>query len=173
MKTRWGVLIFVFFAGMVLVGTQPALVYAGSETPSGSLWSPFIGVSFFTLQPVSYAKVNTQAAHLKLNFTSTGYEICPLTGNYEGTLYYTVSGAYPLNNIPWQFTSFTSNICAGNIGTPGSGGEGDVIMGFLKTVVLQIFPFAKDAYLESVSNAMAYDDGFAFEADIIIAVKLW
>jgi hypothetical protein len=172
MKTRLGVLIFVFLMGVILGATQPGFLYAGAETTGGTLWDPFLNVSFFTLRPVSYAKVNTQAAHLKLNFTSTGYETCSLTNLYWGTLYYTVSGAYPLN-IPWQFTSFTSNICAGNIGTPGSGGEGDVIMGFLKTVVLQIFPFAKDAYLESVNNAMVYDDGFAFEADIIIAVKLF
>ena len=46
-----------------------------------------------------------------------------------------------------------------------------MIMGFLKTVVLQLFPFARDAYLQSVSKAWYEDDRFAFTVNIIIAVR--
>ena len=171
MKTRLGVLIFVFLAGMILGASQPALVYA-SETPSGNLWSPFLDVSFFTLATVSHPKGYIPlAAHLKMDFKSFGYyTTCP-GSLYEGTLFYNVSSANP--NVPWFYTSFTSGVCQGNIGTPGSGGIGDVIMGFLKTVVLQIFPSAKDAYLQSVSNPWYEDDAGAFTADITIAVKLF
>jgi hypothetical protein len=86
-------------------------------------------------------------------------------------MFYTVSNNQ--STSPWVYTSFTPGICLGNIGTPGSGGQGDVIMGFLKTVVLQIIPFAKNAYLKSVSNTWFADDSSAFAADITIAVKLF
>jgi hypothetical protein len=171
MKRRLAVLIFVFFAGMILVATEPALLYAGFETGEANVWDPFVNVSFFTLTPTSFSKGPTLAARLSITYTTSYYSYCD-NGQYMGTLFYTVSSA-DQRKIPWNYTSFTPGICFGDIGTPGSGGQGDVIMKFLKTVVLQNFPFAKDAYLKSVSNPWFEDDGFAFAADITIAVKLW
>jgi hypothetical protein len=169
MKTRLGVLILVFFAGMVLVATQPALLYAGGETGGGNLWDPFVNVSFFTLTPTSYSRGILLAARLSIAYDTSYFSYCD-NGQYRGTLFYTVSSA-DHSKSPWFYTSFTPGICFGDIGTPGSGGQGDVIMAFLKTVVLQIFPYARDAYLKSVSNVWIEDDSFAVAADIIIAVR--
>jgi hypothetical protein len=170
MKTRLGVLIFVFLTGMILGVGQPAFLY-GCETPTGNAWDPFVGVSVFTLKPISFSGGTKLAGPLSIYLAPD--ESAPLctNGNYEGTMFYTVRLSKG-SNIYWdEGETGVNEICFGNIGTPGSGGQGDVIMNFLKTVVLTIFPNAKNAQLKSVDNAGASRDSLSFVADIVISVQ--
>jgi hypothetical protein len=177
MKTRLGVLIFVFLTGIIFGVGQPALLY-GMETPTGNAWDPFIKVSFFTgkaIPPKHLPFPITLSGRLSIAYGTSFSAFCPpgaTSGPYLVTMFYTLTlSDGDQSNSPQLYTSFTPGTCEGDIGTPGSGGQGDVIMGFLKTVVLQIFPNAKDAYLKSVSNTWTAPDAFAFEADIKIVVK--
>ena len=178
MKKKLRVLIFLLLTGMILGTTQPAQVYA-SETGQGNIWDPFINISLFTGKPISSKHVPfppgmTLAGRLSIAFEGAwdDTESCAsTTGNYQASMFYTVTLSDGHGEGPWLYTSFTPGVCLGDVGGYGTGGQADVIIKFLKTVVLQIFPNAKDAYLKSVSNPWYALDGFSFAADITIAVK--
>jgi hypothetical protein len=181
MKTRLGVLILVLLTGMILGVGQPALLY-GAETPGAynpcngalelNLWDPFVNVSFFTLKCASF-KGAQLAGQISLAYGGSFMTYCS-SGMYEVTMHYTVGLSVDDHSRSPQlylYTSFTPGLCQGDYGVPGSGGQGDVIMQFLKTVVLQIFPDARDAYLKSVTNPSYVQSGLGFTADITIVVR--
>jgi hypothetical protein len=158
MKMKLGVLIFVFLTGLVLVATQPALLYAGTETPSGNAWDPFVDTSPF--------KGTKLSGPLSIYLEPASYsEEC---GNYKGTMFYTVR--LSKGSDIYTFHGKVTDICFGNIGDPGSGGQGDVIMNFLGYVVGQIFGPGKLWKLKSVDNPGTAPDSQSFVADIVIAV---
>ena len=167
MKTRLGVLIFVFLTGMILGVVQPAFLY-GSETPAGNPWDPFVNVSLFTGQPIkSNAGTKLDGPLSIVLNTSIPITLCG-NGLPYATMLYTVR--LGKGSQMYWFDGETPNVCEGNIGTPGSGGQGDAVMSFLKSVVLFIFPNAKDAKVISLDNAGPTPDALAFIADITIAV---
>jgi hypothetical protein len=172
MKTKLGVLIFVFLTGMVLGALQPALVYGGAETPGGTLWDPFVHVSFFTLTPTSFHKGTNLAGPLSIVYDVAVDQLLECTtGTANMFLTVRLIGGNGSHRQIYWFDGETPGICLGDIGTPGSGGQGEKILQFLKNVVLAIFPNAKDAQITSVDNAGVAPDGFAFVGDITIAVK--
>ena len=180
MKTRLGMLIFVFLTGLVLGGLQPDLLYAGAETTGTTLWDPFVNVSLFTGKSIPHpfhAKTNLPGRLSIVYSPSPGGVPCSDDTNPLATMFYTLrlSDGWRSENASF-YTSFTPGICLSvdAIGIPGSGGQGDLILEFLKTVVLQIFPYARDAYVtyvKSDNNPWMAPDGLAFVIDITIVVK--
>ena len=174
MRTRWGVLIFVFLMGVILGVTQPAFLYAGAETPGGNLWDAFVNTS-----PPSPTDIKVDGA-LSIYYVVTCvpqitkskpvcYPCCPCEFG-TATMFYTVRLTKEFNIYTYEGS--TNGVCLGNIGTPGSGGQGDVIMNFLGTVVTNIFGAGHTWQLKSVNNPGIAPDSLAFGADITIAVQL-
>lgn len=181
MRKKLGVLMLVLLTGMILGTTQPALIYAGGfETGSGSVWDPFAYISFFKLTPAKYTKGTILSGQLSIAYALSPSAFsgvtCPDSTFFVGTMFYALrlsdnekSKHDDQSKSPQIYRSFTPVVCVGDIGTPGSGGQGDLILQFLKTVVLRIFPDAKDAYarIDSVNNP----DDYTLVADITIVVR--
>jgi len=162
MKTRLGVLIFVLLAAMILGAAEPAVVHAGYETGGGSVWTPFLGTP-----PFGETKLT---GPLSVYFyPGPPYSYCS-PGIYEGIMFYTVR--FIVDFQTYTFDGYTTGVCLGNIGTPGSGGIGDVLMNFLGTAVSAIFPNAKSWKLKSIDNPGTSPDSLAFVAGVTIAVQL-
>ena len=166
MKTRLGVFIFVFLAGMILGATEPAVVHAGYETGGGSVWTPWLGTP-----PFGGTKLT---GPLSVYFyVYPGQPGSPPswpcgTGIYQGTMFYTVQ--FVVGFQIYTFDGTMPGVCLGNIGQPGSGGIGDVLMDFMENSILQIFPNAT-VKLKSIDNPGASPDGFGFVAEVTFAVK--
>jgi hypothetical protein len=173
MKTKVGMLFFMFLTGIILAATQPTLLYAGAETGGGtSLWDPFVHVSLFTLTPTTFHKGTNLAGPLSILYDADVPQIPECTSG-TATMFYTVrliGGKGSHRQIYW-FDGATKGVCLGDIGSPGLGGQGDAILQFLKNAVLAIFPNAKDAQITSVDNAGIAPDSLAFVGDITILVK--
>lgn len=171
MKTRLGVMIFVFLAGIILGATQPALLYAGAETGGGNLWDSFVGTPPFPGTKLS--------GPLSISYDPDQSPPYCANGNYHATMFITVRLTPRKDHDRkvkgpqiYTFDEVKEGICLGDIGTPGSGGQGDVIMNFLGTVVVPgIFGSSKHWKLESVTKPGIAPDSLAFVANITIAVR--
>ena len=156
MKTRLGVIIFVFLIGMILWAAQPALLY-GAETPEGNVWDPFI-------DPKPY-KGETLSGPLSIYLDITG----PCGGSdYTATMYYTVR--LSKKKDLYTFQGKTADVCLADIET-----QGNIIKyNFLQGVVVPgIFPDGFNSWkFKSIGKAQFNDDNVsrAFVADIEIVV---
>ena len=173
MKTKLGVLIFVFLTAMILGTAQPALLYAGPETPGGNLWDPFVDTSEPSPTDIKldgalsiYYEVTCKPQITKNK--PVCYPCCPCDLG-TATMFYTVRLSKEF--IVYTYEGSTPGVCLGNIGGPGEGGQGDVIMSFLGTVVTNIFGSGHTWKLKSVNNPGIAPDSLAFGADITIAVQ--
>ncbi len=172
MKTKLRVLMVGLLAGIILGVTQPALLYAG-ETGEGNLWDPFVDTS-----PPSPTDIKVDGT-LSIYYVVTCvpqitkskpacYPCCPCTLGTV-TMSYTVRLSKEFNIYTYEGS--TSGKCIGDIGTPGSGGQGDVIMNFLGTAVTNIFGSGHRWTVKSVNYPGVSGDSLAFVADIAIAVQ--
>lgn len=184
MKTRLGVLIFVFLTGMVFGALQPALVYGGAEC-SGvcTFWSPFVNVSLFTGKPIliRFLRETDLSGPLSIYYyVPNPGNTCTLPGpgqyQPQAIMFYTVrliGGEGSKRTIYWfDGTAATvpgtgQPICLGDTAS-----QGEVIMSFLQTVISEIFPNAQDAYVKSVDNAGITPDSQAFVADVTVASEV-
>jgi hypothetical protein len=173
MKTKLGVLIFVFVTAMILGTGLPALLYAGAETGGGTVWDPFVDTSSFTgtklFGPLSVYLDVTCVPHPTKAKDPACYPCCPCDLG-AATMFYTVRLTKG-SGILYTLEGSTDGVCIGNIGTPGSGGQGDVIMNFLNTAVTNIFGPGHQWKLKSVNYPGASQDSLAFVADIELAVQ--
>ena len=164
MKTRLGVLICLFFVGMILGAIQPTLLHAGAETGGGTPWDQFV-------DPKPYPIIHLEGP------LSIYYDIHPddliLCGDGSplATMYYTVRLSKHGKLYTFQGSS---DCCLADI--LGQGNE--IKNNFLGTVVVPgIFGNNfKSWKLKSIDNAQFNDQtdypySKAFVADIEIAVK--
>jgi len=156
MKTRLGVLIFVFLTGMILGAMEPALLY-GAETPEGNVWDQFI-------DPKPY-KGNTLSGTLSI--------YCEITGpcgdsDYTATMYYTVR----LNKKKdlYTFQGKTAGVCLADIETQGNIIKND----FLGWVVVPgIFPDGFNSWkFKSIGKAQFNDDGLSFSRAFVTDIEI-
>jgi hypothetical protein len=181
MKTKLGVLIFVFLTAMILGAAQPALLFAGGETGGGNFWDPFIDTTGFTGTNVfgtlsiyyNVTCIPNPIPHPKKK-SAPCYPCCPC-GLGTVTMSYVVRIPYgeDINGetIIHTYEGSTDGKCIGDIGIPGSGGQGDAIMNFLDTAVTNIFGSIRPWKLKAVNNPGISQDSLAFLADIEIAVQ--
>jgi hypothetical protein len=177
MKTKLGILSFVFLTGLFIVATPPAHLYAGTTTTGGTAWDPFINVSFFSGNQISKSAGTKLAGVLSIyyNDVDTGLN-CEGPGGFEVEMYVTVRLSQSAkSNDTFTYDTVIPYVCSADTGSPGSGGQGDLILNFLKSVVLNIYPNANDAYLTSVEKpgiaGTPYSPAQAFVANINIAVQ--
>jgi hypothetical protein len=167
MKTKSGVLFIVLLTSIILGAAQPARLYAG-ETPSGNLWDPFVNINPFrggTSIPGTLTIIYNPLS--LFNFFPTA------CSNGQATMFYSLRLTY--NKTPYTYQGATQ-VCLGDIGTPGTGGQGDVILSFLNYVMLGYFPSQVNLpitrwNLKSVNNPGISTDSLSFVADIVVAVK--
>ena len=168
MKTRLGVLICVFFVGMILGASQPTLLYAGAETGGGNVWDQFIDPGPYPLVRLE-GPLSIYYEYLSDEFGNPLY--CD-TGDAVAAMYYTVrlNREFDIRPNPDLYTfQGTTGTCLNDYVFQGS-----VIKDFLGTVVVPgIFPNFKSWKLKSIKKAQFHDDDFsrAFVVDIVIAVK--
>jgi hypothetical protein len=166
MKTRLGVIIFVFLTGMILWGAEPALLY-GCETPEGNVWDQFI-------DPKPYPGVHLEgplSIYYDLSYNPDGP--CG-ESDYEATMYYTVrlnkvKAADKKNVQFYTFQGKTEGLCLLN----DTDMQGAAVKDFLGTVVVPgIFETYKSWKLKSIDNVGYNQDDVssAFVADIEIVV---
>jgi len=156
MKTRLGVLIFVFLTGMILGAMEPALLY-GAETPGGNVWDFVLDTKPFT---------GTVLAGPLSIYYEVQSGVCN-DGQPLATMYYTVR----LNKKRelYTFQGRASGVCLGDFEP-----QGNEIRNFLETVVVPgIFPDGFNSWkFKSIGKAQFNDDNVsrAFVADIEIVV---
>jgi hypothetical protein len=160
MKTRMFLLSLVSFSMIVFGAALPTLLHAGAETGGGTLWDPFVGSP-----PFGGTKVT---GPLSISYDPVDAPPC---GNDlpQANMFYTLR--LIKGSEIYTFDGYTAGICLGDVGTPGSGGQGDVLMSFLDTAVKTVFPRAKSWKLKSVDDAGIARDSLAFVADVVIVVK--
>jgi hypothetical protein len=164
MKMRSGVIVIMLLAGLIIGFVQPAVLSAG-ETPSGgNLWDPFINPDH--LKGGTQLPGTLSIIYSPIIFPNNYVDIC--NGNYQATMFYSVRFKYS-NQISTYEGS--TGVCLGNIGTPGTGGQGDVIMSFLDQVIRQIIPTTNKWYIKSISNPGMSGDSLGFVSDILVMVK--
>ena len=161
MKTRMGMIIFVFLVGMVFGMAQPTFLYAGAEAED--LWEQFV-------DPKPYPG-KSLTGPLSIYYDITGFEenCGGISGNadYLVTMYYTVR--LSMKKELYTFQGSKERICLANIAAQGD----EIKNNFLGTVVVPgIFPGYKSWKLKSINNGTYhYDDvSMAFVADIEIVV---
>jgi hypothetical protein len=166
MKRRLTVLIFSVFVGMILAATQPASLYAGSETGGGAPWEDLI-----TSPPKKYVSVSgplsiyldvTCLPNPKRNKDLACYPCCPCE-NGTATMFYTVRLSDGTNLYTYEGSA--DGACLGDFVS-----QGDVIMNFLGTVIPNIFGPVQAWGVKSVENVGIPGDSLAFVADITIWV---
>lgn len=155
----------------MIIGTaQPALLFAGGEGSQGNIWDPFVNTNPFkggTIVPGTITIIYNPLS--LLNFFPPSCK-----GNMpQATMFYSLRLVY--NKTPYTYQGVTQ-VCMGDIGNPGSGGQGDVITSFLNYVMLVYFPVDANLTigkwnLKSVQMPGISQDGFSFIADIQIAFK--
>lgn len=170
MKTKLGVIIIVLLTGIILGAAQPAMLYAGAEVGDNStLWDPFVN-----LNPLK-GKVAKLTGPLSIYyFVDQNLPGCS-NGQDQTIMFYTVRLSSGSNIYTYEGSATG---CLGDIGIPGSNGQGDVIMTFLGSVVSGIFPNAsgwpvqQGWNLTSVgSPGMGFTNtSYAFVADLSIEV---
>jgi hypothetical protein len=160
MKTKWGVLFIVFLAGIMLGTVQPSLVFSSAQDEF-LLWDPFIDISSFSGTKLA----GTLTIVYNPNFLAG---LCD-NGQNVATMFYAVR--FPLSKTIYTFEGAKEGICLGDIGTPGSGGQGDAVMLFLGNAVKKIFPNSSIWKLRAVSTPGISLDSLSFIADILIMVK--
>jgi hypothetical protein len=168
MKKRMGVLIFLFFTGLILGTMQPAMVFAG-QTSGGNIWDQFVdpkpypGVWFYGPLSIYYEFIDDDPSDPS----------CP--GDTLTIMYYTVRLNKVLDILrpnPTLYTfQGTTGICLNDWIS-----QGTEIRNFLGTVVVPgIFPNGFQSWkLMSITKAQYHDEegiSRAFVADIVIAVK--
>jgi hypothetical protein len=169
MKKRMGVLIFVFFTGMILGAMQPAMLFA-AETGGGNVWDQFI-------DPKPYLGIwfeGPLSIYYEYLYDDEGNLLTCETGDAVSNMFYTVR----LNKVVWfNFMNVQLYTFQGTTGTCLNDWvfQGNAIKEFLGTVVVPgIFPDGFRSWkLKSVNKAQFHDDDFsrAFVADIEIAVR--
>jgi hypothetical protein len=165
MKTKLGVLFVVLLTGIIFGAAQPAWLYAG-ETPSGNLWDPFVNTNPFrggTSIPGTLTIIYNPLS--LINFFPSA------CSNGQATMFYSVRLIH--GKTPHTYEGATQ-VCLGDIGTPGTGGQGDVITSFLNYVMLGFFPsdaglIVNQWNLKSVKNVGMGSSSFV--ADLVVAVK--
>jgi hypothetical protein len=172
MKTKLGALMILLLAGIILGVTQPALLYAG-ETGGGNLWDAFLTPDFAgtpvngTLSIYYTVTCIPQPRPHPKKYSAPCYPCCPCDLGTV-TMSYIVRFAY---NTLYTYEGSTNGKCIGDIGIPGSGGQGDVIMNFLDSAVTNMFGGTHAWALTAVNNPGISQDSLAFMADITIAVQ--
>jgi hypothetical protein len=167
MKTKSGIIIIILLTGLIIGAAQPAMLYASAEGGDPSnLWDPFVNKTPFSggtkLQGTLTMIYNTSFLY---NYLSS------LCSTFQTSMLYSVRFTY--SNTFYTYTGSTG-VCYGIIGTPGSGGQGDVIMAFLKWALADIFQMsAQDIKwnLIKVNNPGIAFDGNSFVTDIVVKVK--
>ncbi len=161
MKKRTGVISIMLLSGLILWAAQPAMLCAGGGTSEGTLWDPFINLT--PLNGIVFMLNGTLSISYEPGQTSPS-----CGGQYVANMFYTVR--LNKDSKTYTFNGSTDGVCTGDIGVPGSGGQGDVIMGFLGSAVRSIFPNAKNPKwnLISVSTPWISPLSDAFVADIFI-----
>jgi len=169
MKTKSGVIIIMLLTGLIIGAAQPAMLYAGGETGDPtSLWAPFVNTN-----PLGSKGATQLPGTLTMIYnTSFLYNyLTSLCSTFQTSMLYSVRFTY--NNTFYTYTGSTG-VCYGDIGTPGSGGQGDVIMAFLKWALIDIFQSQNPNFkwnLIKVNNPGIAFDGNSFVTDIIVKVK--
>jgi hypothetical protein len=161
MKTKSGVIIIMLLIGLIIGASLPDRLYAGGGTSEGFLWDPFINQT--PLSGIVYMMNGT----LSISY-DVGQASASCGGQYVANMFYTVR--LSKDSKTYTFNGSTDGVCTGDIGVPGSGGQGDAIMNFLGTAVRAIFPNAKNPKwnLVSVSTPWISPVSDAFVADIFI-----
>jgi len=167
MKTRLGLLICVFFVGIVLGASQPTLLYAGSETGGGTVWDQFV-------DPKPYPGIwlrGPLSIYYEYVYDEFGNQQYCDTGDAVANMFYIVRLNKEFVVQPTLYTfQGTTGTCLNDWLFQGS-----VIKDFLGTVVLPaIFPNGFQSWkLKSINKAQFHDDDFsrAFVATIELAVK--
>ena len=133
MKKKWRGFFIVLLAGIILGTANPARLYAGGQTGEGNLWDPFVNTNPFiggTRLPGTLTIIYNPS--WLYNFSTTACN----NGMPQAPMFICVRFIY--SNLIYTYEGSTS-VCLGDIGTLGSGGQGDVIMAFLDYVIKDIF----------------------------------
>jgi hypothetical protein len=165
MKTKLGIIIIILLTGLIIISMQPVLVYAGPETPHGNLWDPFVNTNPFfggTKLPGTLTIIYNPG--YLLNYYPTACS----NGMPQANMFYSVRFIH--NRVIYTYEGSTG-VCFGDIGTPGTGGQGDVIMSFLDYVVRQTIPTATKWNIKSITNPGISSDSLSFVTDIVVMVK--
>jgi hypothetical protein len=170
MKTTYRSFFIILILGFIIGVAQPALLYAGAETPEGNVWDPFVNTNPFkggTTVPGTITIIYNPLS--LLNFFPLS-----CSGNMpQATMFYSLRLVY--NKKPYTYQGATQ-VCMGNFGTPGSGGQGDVVTSFLNYIMLAYFPGDTNLNitqwnLKSLQAPGISQNGLSFIADIQIAFK--
>lgn len=167
MKTKLGIVIIMFLTGIFFGAAQPAIVYAGPETGGGTLWDPFIDP-----HPYPGTKLTGTLSIIynpNLLAAMTLSDKCSLNGGLlSATMFYSVR--FSVSSQIYTFVGATEGVCLGDVGQPGSGGQGDLIKAFLGNAVNTIFP-GKGWKLKAVKQPGIDSNSFGFVADVVLAVQ--
>ena len=139
---------FILLLTLLILGAaQPALLYAGGQTGGGNLWDPFVNTNPFNYKDAIKLPGTLTIIYnpsFLINFGQlTNFFPLNCAGQYQATMFYSVRFNYLKNLKTFQGAT---GVCLGDIGTPGSGGQGDVIMAFLGYVIPDVIdytPFTK------------------------------
>lgn len=180
MKTRNGMLIFVFLTGMILGVMEPALLH-GSETGGGNVWDQFVYTKPFSGTTLE----GPLSIYYALQVDTNGnLVLCPADpSSYMATMYYIVKLNKHLETTLYLFqgssqASYPDGICLADI--LGQGAQilnffGDIVSGTI-VATPPLFPNGVTAWhLTSIDNVLFHDQdnppSRAFVADIVITVK--
>jgi hypothetical protein len=156
--------ILILITLSILIGAWQTGKLMAASTAGGNIWDSFIDTSSFSGTKIT-------------GTLSIGYLTYPQNNPYPGvcgslpqaTMFYTARLNY--NKKLYTYTGAT-NVCKGDVGMPGSGGQGDVIMAFLESCVLQMIPTGvTEMRLKSVTNAGYDADNLSFVSDIMVMVR--
>jgi hypothetical protein len=167
MKTKLGVLLVVLLTSIILGAAQPARLYACETGGSTTPWDTFVDTN-----PLGGNGVKSINGTLTVIYN-------PLAGwlpnffqgactNGQATMFYSVRLTY--KKKPYTYEG-ASNVCMGDFGSLGTGGQGDVIYTFMTYVMMGYFP--NDAGLtvsawnvKSLKNAGAGQYSFIGDIEI-------
>jgi len=166
MRKKMGFLFAVILMLLLLGMASPGGLQAGGQTTGGNLWDPFIDTSNFTGTKITGTLSIIYSPGYLINYYPS---ICADSAQQQATMFYSARMFY--NKRTYTFQGAT-NVCTGDIGIPGTGGQGDVIMAFLGyNVKNYVLPGATDCRLKSVTNPGISPDNLSFTADILIMAK--
>jgi hypothetical protein len=166
MKPKLGVLVILLLTSIILGAAQPARLYA-CQTPDGSTpWDQFVNKNSFKGGTPIQGTLTVIYSPLSLGNFFPG--TCSTS---QAIMFYSVRLIY--DKKPYTYEGNTT-VCLGDFGTPGTGGQGDVIQAFLDFNLRWYFPYQANLpvnqwYIKSLKNAGIGQ--FSFVGDIVVYVK--
>ncbi len=158
---------------LILGATPPAWLYAGGQTGEGNLWDPFVNTN-----PFNYTGAVKLTGTLTMIYNPSWLlnygqltNFFPLSCNGLGQAIMFYSARFNYLETIKTYPGATG-VCLGDIGNPGSGGQGDVIMAFLGYVIPDVIGYTPLKWnLRSIKNAGISGDSMSFVADFVIMAK--